>query len=60
MQFLYNVDDAILKALQWNTLHEWTVREFEAICRKDELPVHGNKAELFNRVKTHFHQLYMN
>ena len=60
MQFRCNIDAAILKALQRNTLHEWTVREFKAICGKDELLEHGNKAELFNRVKTHVHQLCVN
>ena len=51
MQFGYNVDGAILNGLQRNTLHEWTVREFRQFCRKHDLLMHGNKAELFERVK---------
>ena len=34
MQFQYDVDAAIMKASQANTLHKWTVREFRAVCRR--------------------------
>ena len=39
LQFRYDVDAAIIKALPWNTFHEWTVCEVKAVCRKHMLPV---------------------
>ena len=49
-----------MRAVHGNTLYEWTVREFNALCRKHDLPLHGNKLELYKTVKTHFQELYMN
>ena len=46
MNFMYNVDAAIVKAMSCNTLHEWTVQEFQPVCRKHDLPLPGNKEQL--------------
>ena len=35
------------------------MRGLQAVCRKHGLPVHGNKTQLFEKVKMHFHQLYI-
>ena len=56
--FAYDVDEAVLKAIERGGLHEWTKVEFRAICRKDGWSVSGGKGELMERVTVHFQRLY--
>ena len=56
--FAYNVDEAVLKAMEMGRLHEWTKVEFKAISRKHGLSVSRGKGELMERVRVHFHRLY--
>ena len=49
--FAYDVDEAVLKAMERGKLHEWTKVEFKAICRKHGLSVSGGKGELMERVR---------
>ena len=56
--FKYDVDEAVLKAIESARLHEWAVVEFKAICRKDDWPVRGTKDELMQCVKVPFQGLY--
>ena len=58
MVFAYDVDEAVLKAMERGKLHEWTKVEFKAICRKHGLSVSGGKGELMERVRVHFQRLY--
>ena len=53
----YDVDEAVLKAMERVQLHEWTKVEFKAISRKHGLSVSGGKGELMERVGVHFHRL---
>ena len=48
--FAYDVDEAVLKAMERGRLHEWTKVEFKAISRKHGLSVSGGKGELMERV----------
>ena len=34
MHFTSDADEAIMQSLRANALHEWTVREFKAVCRE--------------------------
>ena len=56
--FGYDVDEAVLKAMERGRLHEWTKVEFKAISRKHGLSVSGGKGELMERVTVHFQRLY--
>ena len=56
--FVYDVDEAVLKAMERGQLHEWTKVEFKAISRKHGLSVSGGKGELMERVRVHFQRLY--
>ena len=56
--FAYDVDEAVLKAMERGGLHEWTKVEFKAISRKHGLSVSGGKGELMERVRVHFQRLY--
>ena len=56
--FMYDVDEALLKAMERGKLHDWTKVEFKAICRKHGLSVNGGKGELMGRVRVHFQRLY--
>ena len=56
--FLYDVDEAVLQALERGKMHEWTNVEFKAICRKHGLSVRGPKGELMEHAKVHFQRLY--
>ena len=56
--FRYDVDEAVLNAMERGRLHEWTNVEFKAICRKHGLSVRGGKGELTERVRVHFQRLY--
>ena len=56
--FRYDVDEAVLNAMERGRLHEWTKVEFKAICRKHGLSVGGGKGELMERVRVHFQRLY--
>mmetsp|Transcript_99400 Transcript_99400/g.167556 ORF Transcript_99400/g.167556 Transcript_99400/m.167556 type:complete len:375 (+) Transcript_99400:1-1125(+) len=56
--FRYDVDEAVLNAMERGRLHEWTKVEFKAICRKHGLSVRGGKGELMERVRVHFQRLY--
>ena len=56
--FMYDVDEAVVKALERCRMHEWTHVEFKAICRRHSWSVKGPKGELLQRVKAHFHPLY--
>ena len=51
MVFAYDVDEAVLKAMERGKLHDWTKVEFKAICRKHGLSVSGGKGELMERVR---------
>ena len=52
--FAYDVDEAVLKAMERGRLHEWTKVEFKAISRKHGLSVSGGKGELMERFRVHF------
>ena len=56
--FAYDVDEAVLKAMERGRLHEWTKVEFKATSRKHGLSVSGGKGELMERVRVHFQRLY--
>ena len=56
--FKYDVDEAVLRAMERGRLHEWTNVEFRAICKKHGLSVSGAKANLMGRVTAHFQQVY--
>ena len=56
--FAYDVDEAVLKAMERGKLHDWTKVEFKAICRKHGLSVNGGKGELMERVRVHFQRLH--
>ena len=56
--FRYDVDEAVLNAMERGRLHEWTKVEFKAICRKHGLSVGGGKGELMERVRVRFQRLY--
>ena len=56
--FAYDVDEAVLKAMEREKLHDSTKVEFKAICRKHGLSVSGGKGELMERVRVHFQRLY--
>ena len=56
--FVYDVDEAVLKAMERGKLHEWTKVDFMAICRKHGLSVSGGKGELMEHVRVHFQRLY--
>ena len=52
--FIYDVDEAVLQAMERGRMHEWTHIEFKAICRRQGLSVRGAKGELMERVRAHF------
>ena len=54
LMFAYDVDEAVLKAMERGRLHEWTKVELKAISRKHGLSVSGGKGELMERVRVHF------
>ena len=54
----YDVDEAVLKAMERGRLHQWNKVEFKAISRKHGLRVSGGKGELMERVRVHFQRLY--
>ena len=56
--FMYDVDEAVLKAMERGKLLDWTKVEFKAICRKHGLSVNGGKGELMEHVRVHFQRLY--
>ena len=56
--FAFDVDEAVLKAMERGKLHDWTKVDFKAICRKHGLSVNGGKGELMERVRVHFQRLY--
>ena len=56
--FAYDVDEAVLKAMERGKLHEWTKVEFKAISRNRGLSGSGGKGELMERVRVHFQRLY--
>ena len=56
--FMYDVDEAVVKAMQRGGMHEWTHIQFKAICRRHGLSVKGVKGELMQCVHSHFHQMY--
>ena len=53
----YDVDEAVLQAMERGKIHDWIDVEFKAICRKHGLSVRGAKSELMERVKVHFQRL---
>ena len=44
--FKYDVDEAVLRAMERGKLHEWTNVEFRAICKKHGLSMRGAKGDL--------------
>ena len=54
----YDVDKAVLRAMERGKIHELNVDEFRAICRMHDLSVRRRKSELMERVKVHFQGLY--
>jgi hypothetical protein len=55
--FRYDMDEAVLRAIERGVLHEWAVVEFRAIYRKHGLSVRGGKSVPMERVKVHFQGL---
>ena len=51
--FAYDVDEAVLKAMERGNMHDSTKVEFKAICRKHCLSVNGGKAELMEHVRVY-------
>ena len=47
-KFRYDVDQAVLNAMERGRLHEWTKVEFNAICRKHGLSVGGGRVSLWS------------
>ena len=39
LMFMYEVDEAVVKAMDRGSMHEWTRIEFKAICRRHGLSV---------------------
>ena len=58
VQFQYDVDREVCKAMKQGTMIEWTVVELKSICRLHSLSVRGTKPALLARVTAHFSQLY--
>ena len=58
VQFQYDMDRKVCKAMKQGTMIEWTVVEFKSIRRLHSLSVRGTKPPLLARVTTHFSQLY--
>ena len=56
--FKYDVDEAVLRAMERGKLHEWTNVEFCAICKNHGLSVRGAKGDLMGQVTAHFPQMY--
>ena len=56
--FAYDVNEAVLKAMERRKLRECTKVEFNAISRKHGLSVSGGKGEPMERVKMHFQRVY--
>ena len=56
--FMYDVDAAVVKAMERGRMHEWTHLEFKAICRRHGLSVKGAKVGLMQHVKAHFHRVH--
>ena len=54
----YDVDEALLKAMESGRLHEWTKVEFKAISMKHGFSVSNGKGELMELVRVHFQRLY--
>ena len=48
LAFRYDVDEAVLKAMERGRLHEWTKVEFKAISRKHGLSVSGGRVSLWS------------
>ena len=48
--FTYDVDEAVLKAMERGEWHDWTKVEFKAISRKHGLSVNRGKGELIRGV----------
>ena len=58
MQFAYDMDAEVYKAMKNGKMTVWTVVELKSMCRLHSLSVRGTKAELLARVTAHFSQLY--
>ena len=58
VQFQYDVDREVCKAMKQGTMIEWAVVELKSICRLHSLSVRGTKTALLARVTAHFSQLY--
>ena len=56
--FKYDVDEAVLRAMERGRLHVWTNVEFRAICKKHGLSVRGAKGDLMGWVTAHFQHVY--
>ena len=56
--FMYDVYEAVVKAMQRGSMHEWTHIEIKAICTSHDLSVKGKRGELIQRVQFHFQQVY--
>ena len=52
--FAYDVDEAVLKAIERGKLHQRTELEFKAVSRKHGFSVSGGRGELMERVRVHF------
>ena len=58
LQFQYDLESEVCKAMKQGTMTEWIVVELKSICRMHSLSVRGTKPELLARVTAHFSQLY--
>ena len=41
LNFQFDVDSAVRNAIEQRTIHEWTVKELQSVCRGHSLDVHG-------------------
>ena len=58
LAFLYDVGEAVSRAMKRGRMHEWTHIEFQAIGTKHGLSSRGAKGESMERVRVHFQRLY--
>ena len=56
--FAYDVDEAVLKAMERGRLHEWTKVEFKSVSGNHGFSVSRGKGELMKLVRVHMQSLY--
>ena len=57
-QFLYAVGRTVVESMATGGLHEWTRVESKAICRKHAVHLIGGRANLLDRVASHYASMH--